>query len=482
MNQTITLPREVAAAIAQILIDAKTGECDYQDGRVKWSIDQLAAALEQPQRKLTSQEIADSALLGNIESQFNACMHQEHCKRWKAQAGLQHQHESRHINDLATKTSHSVTTCSTVPEGWKMVPVEPTDAMLDAAISVTPDADVAYKRMLAAAPQPPTVKECLTVEQPQGEQAQIGSHRDAQEVPFEAWWEKHGQFLRTGGGQYEKTFAWHAWCEATKKPQPPVVDHPEPAYLLRDLADDISVDALELIAAIRDAGLGDYSINMRLPARVCVAMCKRFADVGRRPVARVAGTGHLGGHFDWCVPGNQGVPRGTLLYTRPQPQRDPLTDEEIDAIADAMPGGLEGFLKGWGWRQFARAVLAAAPQPPIVKECLTVERKQGEQEPVAWIENVGGGVSYNPYHEAARKLPDGVRFDLYTHQQNLRCKSNQARLATLWGYEKKQPPRQPLTDEQIAAATGAKPGTPIWLVAVAFTRATEAAHGIGGEA
>ena len=42
-----------------------------------------------------------------------------------------------------------------------------------------------------------------------------------------------------------------------------------------------------------------------------------------------------------------------------------------------------------------------------------------------------------------------------------------------------QHPRlEPLTDEQIAAATGARPGTPMWLVAVAFTRAIEHAHGI----
>jgi hypothetical protein len=45
---------------------------------------------------------------------------------------------------------------------------------------------------------------------------QTDSSRDDQETPFEAWWEKHGQFLRAGGGQYEKTFAWHAWCEAAK--------------------------------------------------------------------------------------------------------------------------------------------------------------------------------------------------------------------------------------------------------------------------
>jgi hypothetical protein len=66
----------------------------------------------------------------------------------------------------------------------------------------------------------------------------------------------------------------------------------------------------------------------------------------------------------------------------------------------------------------------------------TSVQPQEDQEPVAWIENVEGAIGYNPYHEAARKLPDGVRFDLYAHPQNLRCKSNQARLATLWGYVK----------------------------------------------
>ncbi len=33
-----------------------------------------------------------------------------------------------------------------------------------------------------------------------------------------------------------------------------------------------------------------------------------------------------------------------------------LTDKQIDKIAESMPGGMDGFLKGWGWRQFARAI------------------------------------------------------------------------------------------------------------------------------
>ena len=60
-----------------------------------------------------------------------------------------------------------------------------------------------------------------------------------------------------------------------------------------------------------------------------------------------------------------------------------------------------------------------------------LEQPQIEQEPVAWIENLVGALSYNPYHEASRKLPEGVRFDLYTRPQ---------------------PSREPLTDEEILKA------------------------------
>lgn len=33
-----------------------------------------------------------------------------------------------------------------------------------------------------------------------------------------------------------------------------------------------------------------------------------------------------------------------------------LSDVQIDDIARNMPGGMDGFLKGWGWMQFARAI------------------------------------------------------------------------------------------------------------------------------
>ena len=34
---------------------------------------------------------------------------------------------------------------------------------------------------------------------------------------FEQWWEKHGQFCRSGGGEYEKTFAFRAWEAAVSE-------------------------------------------------------------------------------------------------------------------------------------------------------------------------------------------------------------------------------------------------------------------------
>ena len=44
-------------------------------------------------------------------------------------------------------------------------------------------------------------------------------------------------------------------------------------------------------------------------------------------------------------------------------ERKPLTDEQIDAVAEAMPGGVAGFMKQWGYRQFAQEILAMRAMP-----------------------------------------------------------------------------------------------------------------------
>ena len=111
------------------------------------------------------------------------------------------------------------------------------------------------------------------------------------------------------------------------------------------------------------------------------------------------------------------------------------TNEMVQAWLDTYEGNIQTVY---------RAMLAAAPQPQV------------EQEPVA---------------------------ELFVRPQNLNCKSNQARLATLWGYVKEQPKREPLSDEQIdemwREAT-LKPALTSEFVH-AFARAIERAHGIGGE-
>ena len=160
-----------------------------------------------------------------------------------------------------------------VPDGWKLVPVEPTDEMVRAGIN-TPcvdsgnDADDqpqdyrnVYSAMLAAAPHPvsgeqkpvsPTIRDfadCVKQlckdfsdlrDRPYmgdvtaaidglynefmssdvmmaATECPAGDHPakeidDSQFVDeFMKWWEDHGQYVRSGGGDYERTFAFEAW-------------------------------------------------------------------------------------------------------------------------------------------------------------------------------------------------------------------------------------------------------------------------------
>lgn len=39
-----------------------------------------------------------------------------------------------------------------------------------------------------------------------------------------------------------------------------------------------------------------------------------------------------------------------------------ITDAQIDEIFNAMPGGADGWLKSWGYRQFARALAIKAEE------------------------------------------------------------------------------------------------------------------------
>lgn len=359
---------------------------------------------------------------------------------------VQHQREPSSDNELQRKTGDLITAAAPpqtggIPPDWKLVPVKPTRGMLDAARKdLVRDAEIdpmlkgIHSAMLAAAPQPPMVKQ----------QTMSGAMRD--------FIEGMSVSVDVSTGEHD---AGHRYFGTVTE----VMDAPEDKHGVTLLVQDAEPNFKQPQGEQKPVAVVDFTTE------------------GWREIVDALRT----------------LPDGAQLCTRPQPRREPLENEQarriynsatysaslavfmtrIDAEhPDADDKGVSGWLQEAEDRVKHRTIdaaheigQAAAPQ-------------QGEQEPVAWIENVEGAIGYNPYHEAARKLPDGVRFDLYAHPQNLRCKSNQARLATLWGYVK----AEPLTDEQIAAATGARPGTPMWLVAVAFTRAIERAHGIGGEA
>lgn len=51
-----------------------------------------------------------------------------------------------------------------------------------------------------------------------------------------------------------------------------------------------------------------------------------------------------------------------------------LTDEAIDALAGSMPGGVSGFMKDWGYRQFAREVQARCSRAEPVEVAVPVTK------------------------------------------------------------------------------------------------------------
>lgn len=53
-----------------------------------------------------------------------------------------------------------------------------------------------------------------------------------------------------------------------------------------------------------------------------------------------------------------GLKRGktNALKLRKTAILSPLSDHDISGIAGKMPGGINGFMKEWGWHQFARAI------------------------------------------------------------------------------------------------------------------------------
>ena len=134
---------------------------------------------------------------------------------------------------------------------------------------------------------------------------------------------------------------------------------------LSDLIGDASASAMEWLgdelnamdAATEDDGWLDPIFEaaqkrwpQQPPRRPQKDEHEPVAEITADDMGRPFNAIRIGAHFYKEIP-----PVGTKLYTAP-PECQPLTDAGINEIADSMPGGLAGFMKGWGWQQFARAI------------------------------------------------------------------------------------------------------------------------------
>lgn len=79
-----------------------------------------------------------------------------------------------------------------------------------------------------------------------------------------------------------------------------------------------------------------------------------------------------------------------------------LTDQQIDAVFENLSVGVDGFLKTWGYRQFAREILAMRAMPAWEPEFDSMSPKQ-EELAVQFANEISG-----PRGKSGR-LPDPVR-------------------------------------------------------------------------
>jgi len=169
-----------------------------------------------------------------------------------------------HVTELYTRAQPAP-----APKDMVLLPKRMTQAMRD----VTDQEDWAWEDLLAAA-EAITEDEYNEIATPPAAQP-APVNRDAQEAPFEEWWEQEGQFGRAGGGQYEKTFAWNAWCAALATP---------PAQPAVPLTDGVTVPLAVLEAA--EASLGSFCSDHGWSDEDMQSMDNLSAYIARHKAAR----------------------------------------------------------------------------------------------------------------------------------------------------------------------------------------------------
>lgn len=132
-----------------------------------------------------------------------------------------------------------------------------------------------------------------------------------------------------------------------------------------------------------------------------------------------------------------------------------MTEKFVTLPREVLEQALDAFENAGLWKQ----------QQTMQALSDALEQPQAEQEPVAWM------------HQC-NKRPDLFELSFSKREPMLAAKGYKARPLVFGDIAYSQSKRKPLTDAQITEATGSYPGTSIWLVAVAFTRAVESAHNI----
>ena len=321
------------------------------------------------------------ALLGNIESPFNACMHQEHCKRWKKEAEAEQQFSARDDAERLKSVARGMSYNDHGEAVWKHTLME---------IAVRLEAG-GY-----AAPQPPTTEQSSVVEQPQGERhpgVLMPSRSLVDQVIREI-----ARYCNTGEMDDAESLLASLQFSLDPDQQPPttedcsVVEPPkgeqEPVAEQKSGSDMISVprsllgaacsainrkqDAPKVLEQLRRYTVGDLSkssvveqqqeqewkhrlgnllavihgdgghyidahgwdkAQVDAEEKIARIMTERSQPVEQEPVVwAVMQDGAICWEADysfsnepgWCDSDQQSVP----LYTHPQPKREPLTDEQ----------------------------------------------------------------------------------------------------------------------------------------------------------
>lgn len=148
-------------------------------------------------------------------------------------------------------------------------------------------------------------------------------------------------------GQCKAEGKCHHPRAAVAPPADKIIQHLEASVLrYRRMVDELKQRLSQVVHSEADAANERAAVSPATATFVTVTMPHKWDETGERCVRC--------GDKDWM---------GTTCTTM-KPQEPATADEraaklddaDIDTIAESMPGGLDSFMKQWGWRQFARAV------------------------------------------------------------------------------------------------------------------------------